>query len=38
MAKALKITLVKSVIGANPKQKKTVEASGPKKLSSGRAS
>ena len=26
MAKALKITLVKSVMGATPKQKKTVEA------------
>ena len=32
MAKALKITLVKSVIGATPKQKKTVEALGLKKL------
>jgi large subunit ribosomal protein L30 len=32
MAKTLKITLVKSVIGASPKQKKTVEALGLKKL------
>lgn len=32
MAKTLKITLVKSVIGATPKQKKTVEALGLKKL------
>lgn len=32
MAKALKITLVKSTIGASPKQKKTVEALGLKKL------
>lgn len=32
MAKTLKITLVKSVIGATPKQKKTVEAFGLKKL------
>lgn len=32
MAKTLKITLVKSVIGAPPKQKKTVEALGLKKL------
>lgn len=32
MAKTLKITLVKSVIGASPKQRKTVEALGLKKL------
>ena len=32
MAKTLKITLVKSVVGAPPKQKKTVEALGLKKL------
>ena len=32
MAKTLKITLVKSTIGATPKQKKTVEALGLKKL------
>lgn len=32
MAKTLKITLVKSTIGAAPKQKKTVEALGLKKL------
>lgn len=32
MAKTLKITLVKSTIGANPKQKKTVEALGLRKL------
>lgn len=32
MAKTLKITLVKSTIGASPKQKKTVEALGLKKL------
>ncbi len=32
MAKALKITLVKSVIGATPKQKKTVKLPGPQKL------
>jgi len=32
MAKTLKITLVKSVIGVPPKQKKTVEALGLKKL------
>ena len=31
MAKTLKITLVKSTIGASPKQKKTVEALGLKK-------
>ena len=32
MAKALKITLVKSTIGAVPKHRKTVEALGLKKL------
>ena len=32
MAGKLKITLVKSTIGANPKQRKTVEALGLKKL------
>lgn len=32
MAKTLKITLVKSTIAASPKQKKTVEALGLKKL------
>ncbi len=32
MANMLKITLVKSTIGATPKQKKTVEALGLKKL------
>lgn len=32
MAKTLKITLIKSTIGASPKQKKTVEALGLKKL------
>lgn len=32
MAEKLKITLVKSAIGAVPKQKKTVEALGLKKL------
>lgn len=32
MAKTLKITLVKSTISASPKQKKTVEALGLKKL------
>ena len=32
MAKTLKITLVKSTIGASPKQKKTVEELGLKKL------
>ena len=32
MAKTLKITLVKSTIGASPKQKKTVEALGLKKM------
>ena len=32
MAKTLKITLVKSTIGASPKQKKTVEALSLKKL------
>lgn len=32
MAKTLKITLVKSTIGASPKQKKTVEALGLRKL------
>ena len=32
MAKTLKITLVKSTIGASPKQKKTVEALGLKKV------
>ncbi|MBR4210304.1 MAG: 50S ribosomal protein L30 [Lachnospiraceae bacterium] len=32
MAKTLKVTLVKSPIGAIPKQKKTVEALGLKKL------
>lgn len=32
MAKTLKITLVKSTIGASPKQKKTVEALGLKNL------
>ena len=32
MAEKLKITLVKSTIGANPKHKKTVEALGLKKL------
>ena len=32
MAKTLKITLVKSTIGAIPKHKKTVEALGLKKL------
>ena len=32
MAKTLKITLVKRTIGASPKQKKTVEALGLKKL------
>ena len=32
MAKTLKITLVKSTIGASPKQKKPVEALGLKKL------
>ena len=32
MAKTLKITLVKSTIGASPKQKKIVEALGLKKL------
>ena len=32
MAEKLKITLVKSTIGAIPKQKKTVEALGLKKL------
>lgn len=32
MAKTLKITLVKSTIGASPKQQKTVEALGLKKL------
>ena len=32
MAKTLKITLVKSTIGASPKQKKTLEALGLKKL------
>ena len=32
MAKALKITLVKSTIGAIPKHNKTVEALGLKKL------
>lgn len=32
MAKTLKLTLVKSTIGASPKQKKTVEALGLKKL------
>ncbi len=34
MADKLKITLVKSPIGAKPKQKKTVEALGLKKLNS----
>lgn len=33
MAKTLKITLVKSTIGALPKHKKTVEALGLRKLS-----
>lgn len=33
MAKALRITLVKSTIGALPKHKKTVEALGLRKLS-----
>ena len=32
MAKTLKVTLVKSPIGAIPKQKKTVEALGLRKL------
>lgn len=32
MAKTLKITLAKSVIGASPKQRKVVEALGLKKL------
>ena len=32
MAGKLKITLVKSTIGANPKHRKTVEALGHKKL------
>ncbi len=32
MAKTLKITLVKSPIGATPKQRKTVEALGLRKL------
>ena len=32
MADKLKITLVKSTIGANPKHRKTVEALGLKKL------
>ena len=32
MAGKLKITLVKSTIGAIPKHRKTVEALGPKKL------
>ena len=32
MAEKLKITLVKSTIGASPKHKKTVEALGLKKL------
>ena len=32
MAKTLKITLVKSPIGCQPKQRKTVEALGLKKL------
>lgn len=32
MAKNLKITLVKSIIGTSPKQKKTVEALGLRKL------
>ena len=32
MAKTLKLTLVKSTIGASPKQKKTVEALGLKKV------
>lgn len=34
MANTLKITLVKSTIGANPKQRKTVEALGLRKLNS----
>ena len=34
MAKKLKITLVKSTIGANPKNRKIVEALGFKKLNS----
>lgn len=34
MANTLKITLVKSTIGANPKQRKTVEALGLGKLNS----
>ena len=34
MAKKLKITLVKSTIGANPKNRKSVEALGFKKLNS----
>lgn len=32
MAKKLKITLTKSTIGANPKQRKVVEALGLKKM------
>ena len=32
MAKKLRITLVKSTIGSSPKQKKTVEALGLRKL------
>lgn len=34
MAKELKITLVKSTIGAKPKHKKTVQALGLRKLNS----
>lgn len=34
MANTLKITLVKSTIGSNPKQRKTVEALGLGKLNS----
>ena len=36
MAEKLKVTLVKSPIGAIPKQKATVEALGLKKLNKGR--
>lgn len=32
MAKMIKVTLIKSTIGATPKQKKVVEAMGLKKL------
>ena len=32
MAKMIKVTLTKSVIGASPKQKKVVEALGLKKM------